>query len=153
MHPNLAQHQFKPGNPGGGRPKELLRRDDVRKIVGILAKMPKDKVAMLVADPTAPMLEVTVAAIFLKAATDACPARLNFLLDRAIGKVREELHVEVDEPDRKAQRRFAKEILNDPACFGAASLLATKVAEQQLLLDNERRDAERNARLAATAGD
>lgn len=143
---------FRPGNPGGGRPKDLLRRDDVRKIVGVLSKLEIEQVEKIATDKKTLMLEATVAAIYLRAAKDADPARLNFLLDRAIGKVREEIHIEHDEPDRKAARKFAKEILRDPETFGAASLLATKVANQQLLMDNERRDAERAGRADAAAG-
>jgi hypothetical protein len=58
--------------------------------------------------------------------------------------VREDVHVEIEEPDRKAQRAFAKEILSDPETFGAASLLAARAARNQVLLDNAKRESDRN---------
>lgn len=81
--------RWKPGvspNPGG-RPKSLLTKDKVKGILGKFADMTLQDLENLVKDPQSKMLEIMVASIMVKAAKDGDFSRLNFILDRSIGRV------------------------------------------------------------------
>lgn len=79
--------RFKKGNRGGGRPKDLIRTDDVKRIVGKLWRAKRDEIKALLADADAPMGEMMIAAVMTKIVKDGDANRLNTLLDRAIGRV------------------------------------------------------------------
>lgn len=73
------------GNPSG-KPKQLLTKDKVKGILGKFADMTRDELQNIVQDPKSTMLEIMVASIMVKAAKDGDFSRLNFILDRSIGR-------------------------------------------------------------------
>lgn len=85
--------QFKPGRSGnpGGRPKDLLTSDQVSAIIGRLTRLNYDALKSLAKEPksTTPMIEVIVASILVEAADKGDYSRLESLLTRAIGKVKD----------------------------------------------------------------
>lgn len=84
--------RWKPGQSGNksGKPKQLLTRDKVSSVVGKFACMTRDELQDVIKNPKSSMLEITVAAIMARAAKDGDFNRLNFILDRSIGKVTSE---------------------------------------------------------------
>jgi hypothetical protein len=89
------------GNPLGPNalPKELLaakkmNRIECETIFARLINLPKDKISEVLKDPKASMLEITIATILFKAAQNGDHQRLNFILDRTVGKVVERLQLE-----------------------------------------------------------
>lgn len=92
--------QFKPGQSGnpGGKKKQLLTKDKVSAIIGKVADNSFEQVKDLVGKETATMLERTVASIFLEAYNKADASKLEFLFQRSIGKVTEQIDVKQIEP-------------------------------------------------------
>jgi len=98
------------GNPGGRKalPPELrgihaLTQLEVCALVSKYARMSRDELQAAVGSPSTPMLEIAIASIFAQAAKHGDFARLAFLLDRAIGKVKV-----VEESDQAMQDLAAK---------------------------------------------
>jgi hypothetical protein len=93
------------GNPGG-RPKlpaELkmikeLTGEEVKRLFAKYARMNKEEISSAVTDKTTPMFELVIAAGLVKAVKDGDYQKLNFILDRTIGKVVEKTEVELPEP-------------------------------------------------------
>ncbi len=83
--------KWKPGQSGNpsGRPKGQLRRDDVEATIGRFAKLTREELQVIVQSPKSTMLDIMIAGIMAKAAKDGDYARLQFLLDRSIGKVKD----------------------------------------------------------------
>lgn len=88
------------GNPNG-RPKlppeikqiQKMSPTFVRAMINKLSRMTKDELATHLKDPKTPVLEVTLGSIYAKAIKDGDYMRLNFLLDRTIGKVKDEVDI------------------------------------------------------------
>lgn len=97
--PPLAT-RFKPGESGNksGRPKNLLTKDRVSAILSRFSGMTRSELEQVSKDPKATMIELTIGAIFAKAATTGDYSRLEFLLQRSIGKVTEQIDVKQIEP-------------------------------------------------------
>jgi hypothetical protein len=99
---------FKPGQSGnpGGRPKipEELRKfktlsaDEVKKIFAKYARMTEPEVSAYMAADDTPIFEKVVGQGLLKAVKDGDYGRLNFILDRTIGKVVEKTEIDLPEP-------------------------------------------------------
>lgn len=91
-NPNPPKHtRFKPGVSGNpsGKPKGLLTVDQVSAMMGRFCHLTRDELHKVVSDPKSTMLEVTVASILAKAAKDGDYSRLEFLLQRSVGKVKD----------------------------------------------------------------
>jgi hypothetical protein len=90
---------WKPGQSGnpGGRPRipdelrgiQSLSQLEVCKLVSKYARMTKEELQASVQDSKTPVLEMAIASIFAQSIKQGDYTRLAFLLDRAIGKVRE----------------------------------------------------------------
>ena len=76
------------GNPSG-KPKGLLRREDVEAMMGRFAVMTREQLQLVVQNQKSTMLEIMIASVMAKAAKDGDYARLQFLLDRSIGRVKD----------------------------------------------------------------
>jgi hypothetical protein len=76
-----------------GRPKGILTTDQVKALFGKMSALTKDELLEIIKSPKSSILEITTASIFAKAAKDGDYSRLNFLLDRSIGRVVEEKNV------------------------------------------------------------
>lgn len=97
---NLAT-QWVPGQSGnpGGAPRNMLTRDKVANIMSKFAHLTREELQKKIQHPDSTMLEITVAAIFARAAKDGDYQRLEFLLQRTVGKVREETEIKFKESD------------------------------------------------------
>lgn len=73
------------GNPGG-KPKQLLTKDKVKSVLGKFSEMTRGDLQKIIENPESQMLAVMVASIMLKAVETGDFSRVNFILDRAIGK-------------------------------------------------------------------
>lgn len=90
------------GNPKGRPPipPELkavkqLSPQSVRLLVSKFAAMSKEELAELLQKPDTPLIEITIGSIFAKAAKEGDYSRFNFLLDRSVGKVKDEVDINV----------------------------------------------------------
>jgi hypothetical protein len=90
--PHLKPHQFQPGNPGGpGRSSNWLKPGELKTVVGKFMKMSGDDLELRMLDKSNPMLELIVGKIMLNAAKNGDAGRFEMLLNRTIGKIRDEL--------------------------------------------------------------
>lgn len=98
---------FERGNKlGRGRPSlppELheiaaLKNEHIKKLFTKFLSMTRDEIAEVLSCPNSPMLHVTLGRILQKTAQDGDPRRLEFLLSRVVGKVKDEVEVEVVRP-------------------------------------------------------
>jgi hypothetical protein len=106
--PPPPDKQFKPGQSGnpGGRPKlpedikkaRKLNQVELERAVNHLLFCTRDELQAIVKNPETPMLEVMVASIMAQAATKGDQMRLEFVLARLIGKVKDQLEVTVPTP-------------------------------------------------------
>lgn len=89
---NKHLRPFKPGQSGnpGGRPKQLLTKEKVKGILGKFADMTRQQLQDIIKNPESSMLEIMVASIMAKAAKSGDFSRMNFILDRSIGRVTSE---------------------------------------------------------------
>lgn len=88
--------RWKPGQSGNksGKPKQLLTKDKVKGVLGKFSDMTRDQIQDVITNPKSTMLEIMVASIIVKAAKDGDFSRLNFILDRSIGRVAAEAGAE-----------------------------------------------------------
>lgn len=94
---------FLPGNGGGpGRPPKLpelkdaprLDRDNYNRLLNQTLHMSKDELKKVLEDPNATMISKALASIVAKTTTLGDIHRLEALLNRAIGPVKQEIAVE-----------------------------------------------------------
>ncbi len=98
----------------GGQPKDLAdaRKLTKAKLCGLLNKhlwYTKDEARDIVQDPDTPMLEILIASIVNKAIVKGDEKRLNFILDRLIGKP--EIEVKIDAYMHKLKQLTDKEMI------------------------------------------
>lgn len=97
------------GNPKG-RPKDLLTRDKVKQVLGRFAQLTKDELLDLSESGSTPALEAMVASVMLKAIEHGDINRFEGLLQRASGKVKDELEVTAP-PEIEELRKLSLEQL------------------------------------------
>ena len=87
--------KWKPGQSGNpsGRPKGILTSDQVRALIGRFWGMTREQLHVVVQDQKSSMGEIMVASIMAKCAKDGDYTRLDGLLNRTIGKVKEQVEV------------------------------------------------------------
>ena len=97
--------RFRPGNPGGpGRPAlpaelaaiKKLTPSYIRMVIAKLARMTQQEMVTYLQTSSANNMELMVASIIVKATQEGDHSKLNFLLDRSIGKVVEERRVQLE---------------------------------------------------------
>lgn len=93
------------GNPAGRppMPKELqnvrkLSPSYIKIVISKLCNMGKEDLEKYLKDNRTPMVEITIGAILVKATAEGDYSRLNFLLDRSIGKVKDNLEITIPKP-------------------------------------------------------
>lgn len=94
---------FKPGQSGNpsGRPKppkELLdaQPETIKLAIWRFWKMTKEELQAVIQDPATPAGELFIATTYAKGIAKGDPTRLEFLLNRLIGKVKEERDINVN---------------------------------------------------------
>lgn len=100
---NLVAHRFKPGESGnpGGRPKAVFTKAEAEVLFQKYAKATKAELRKIVEDEDAKLVEIACATAWLKAAATGNLPDLNALLDRAVGKVKDEAVVEQHNHEHK----------------------------------------------------
>ena len=99
---------FKPGQSGNpsGRPPvppdireaRIMNKQDFARLLNQMMKLSIPEVTEIRASEDAPTSEVMVAQIVLAAAAEGDPKRADFILDRWIGKVKDEVEVTAIQP-------------------------------------------------------
>jgi hypothetical protein len=100
--PAKAWKKGQSGNPKG-RPKirqdlknvKVMTNTEVSALLWRLMSKTTEELRLMVEDPETPAMELMVARIIDKGLLEGDPQRLNFLLDRTIGKVIDKREVEV----------------------------------------------------------
>lgn len=100
--------RFKPGQSGNpnGRPKlpddirqiRKVNKTEIERVMNKFLSMTKSEISQLVNDQDTPALEIMLASIIVKATTHGDHQRLNFILDRLVGKVKDVVQVELPKP-------------------------------------------------------
>lgn len=98
LNPNPAT-RWKPGQSGNpnGRPKGALTGLKVSVALGKFWEMTRAELMVAIQDPNTSMGDIIIASVMVRAAKDGDANRLNILLDRAIGRVRE---APIDPPEQ-----------------------------------------------------
>lgn len=107
-HPNTRKHLFTKGQhvEGRGRPKRSEEEKKLTKLSRYKAKllfnrimlMKEDQIKELMADKNRTMLEKTICKVMLEALKKGDTVRMEWLLSRTIGKVKEEVEVKLPRP-------------------------------------------------------
>jgi len=111
----MASPRFGPGNPGGpGRPKGVdpklsdfnknLTKTAVTKMLSDMLDATQADLDLVLADRTEPALKVAIASVIHQCIKQGDYARLESLLNRTIGKVRDESLVETKSHDEKLEK-------------------------------------------------
>jgi hypothetical protein len=105
---------FPKGTSGNqsGRPKDLLTKDKVDAIIGRFSYMNRDELQAVVQDPKTPMIEIMVASVMVKAAKDGDYSRLEAILARSIGKVKETKELILPKPTVVQRRDGSQTVLS-----------------------------------------
>lgn len=103
--PKTAYKKGVSGNPNGRprMPQDLrnvkkLKEDEFKAIVSLYAHMTKNELLDVIQDPATPVLHLSVCSILSKVVKEGDHARLDFLLNRTIGKVKETKEIYTPEP-------------------------------------------------------
>lgn len=101
--PPPPEKRFKPGQSGnpGGRPKlpedikeaRKLNQVELERIINKYLAMDREAVKTAISAPGTPMMELMVASIVAQAAQKGDHQRLDFVLNRLVGKVKEQIEV------------------------------------------------------------
>lgn len=88
-------HAFTPGQSGnpGGRPKKPQELKDatpteIKLLIWRLWKMRRDELHAFISDPATPAGELHMASVLAKGIKEGDPVRLDYLLNRLIGRVK-----------------------------------------------------------------
>lgn len=110
---------FKKGNPGGpGRPRSpkhikrlaKLTREEAKQLFVELMHKSQREIEEICADKDRTVLELAVAKVALEAVKGGDISRIGFMLDRTIGRVKEEVEIKLPTP-------FIVENLEGPSTY------------------------------------
>jgi hypothetical protein len=92
--------RFRKGQSGNksGRPKDLLTRDKVKQVVSKYLDLPSDQIKILIEENKIPALDMIIVKMIDKGMEYGDCGRWNGLLDRCVGRVKDELEVTTPKP-------------------------------------------------------
>ncbi len=100
--------RFKPGVSGnpGGKPKipddikeaRKLTQIELERTINALLFLDKESLQARIKDPKTPMIEMIAASIMAQAAVKGDHLRLDFILQRMIGKVKDQVEISQPQP-------------------------------------------------------
>jgi hypothetical protein len=106
--PPPEHSRFKKGQSGnpGGKPKvpddikeaRKLNQIELERAINRLIWLPRAELKALIENPETPMFEMMLASIVAQAAQKGDQSRLEFILMRVIGKVKDQLEVSTPKP-------------------------------------------------------
>jgi hypothetical protein len=111
---------FKVGHAGGpGRPKlpddlreiKKITPDFVHRLIAKFGRMDLEAIEKVVADKASTAFDVMIGMIIIKAVKDGDYKRLDFLFDRTVGKVLQQVQVETIEPMVIRGKESGKELM------------------------------------------
>jgi hypothetical protein len=92
--------QFKPGNPGGpGRSKNWLRPGELKENIGRYCRLTVSELEKIRDNPKTSVIEVILAGVLLRICEDPDPSKLEYVLNRTVGRVVEAMEEEADKAD------------------------------------------------------
>ena len=99
-NPN-ASTRFQPGHKSiGGRPKGLLTPNELKAVVTKIFKMKRRELYALLDDENTTMLDLVVGKIIERAADQGDAHRMEFVCNRALGRVRDLVEEQDDDGNR-----------------------------------------------------
>lgn len=99
-NPNPAT-RFQPGHKSlGCRPKGLLTPSEMKQVVSKIFKMTRTDLTDLLDDPKTTMLDLVIGKIIERAAKHGDAHRMEFLCNRALGRVRDLVEEQEDDGTR-----------------------------------------------------
>lgn len=100
--------RFKKGQSGnpGGKPKlpddikqaRKLSQIELERTINKLIYLPRSELKQVIENPATPMFEIMIASIIAQASQKGDQLRLDFVLNRMIGKVKEPVEVTIQKP-------------------------------------------------------
>ncbi len=93
-----VEKRFKKGQSGnpGGKPAGILTRAQVESCMGKMSAMSREELQEVINNKKSTMLQIMVASIMAQAAKLGDPTRMEFLLQRTIGKVPDNVNLHQD---------------------------------------------------------
>lgn len=89
-NPNIANYghdtRFKPGHQGPGRGANWIKSSDIKDITGKMFKMNRAELLASLQRPESTMLELIIGQILIMAAKKGDPMRLEYILNRVVGR-------------------------------------------------------------------
>lgn len=98
------------GNPGG-KVKNLLTRDRIKSVLSKFSELDQLELTQIVDDQNSKVLDAMVASIMRKIIKDGDAVKLDFLFNRIIGKVKEEIDIKGDEEREQLSRLPLRELI------------------------------------------
>jgi hypothetical protein len=94
------EHQFKPGQSGnpGGKPKYLLTADKIKTLISKYMDMNKEQLQVAIQASTTPAIELAIASTIAQCIKAGDYSRLEALLQRSIGRVKDQLEISTPKP-------------------------------------------------------
>lgn len=91
--PQLNPYKFKPGQSGNpkGKPRNIFTKDEADKVFQKSATMSEDQLREIVDNPKSRAVDVAVARAWLKAMEEGRIPDIDQLLNRTVGKVKEQV--------------------------------------------------------------
>lgn len=99
-NPPPKEHRWQKGQSGNpsGKPKGIYTRDEIQAIVSRCYRMTKADLKRVIEDPESTMLEIHVASIMATGVKKGEFYSFDGLMNRTIGKVKDELEVTTPKP-------------------------------------------------------
>lgn len=126
---NIANPDGRPKVPEDVKAAQKLTKNAFILVTNKYLSMTKEEIKRAATDPKTPSLELMIAGLISKAVNEGCQKRLNFLLERLIGKVPTSVDVSGEVKTTSVSDALTK-VMSDPATAKAAMALAEKLSKK-----------------------